>query len=71
MQEAIPELMSANAFEPADLALMQSVFEEACRVRGADDRERKAALATVILGAYATGERDRRKLLAAAAAVVM
>lgn len=71
MKQAIPELLSAASFEPADLAVMQSVLDDACRRRSCDHPEKRAALATVIFNVYAQGERDRQKLLDAAMAVVM
>lgn len=71
MKTAIPELMSATAFEPKDLDVMQAIFLQACAERNAHHPEHRAAIATVILDAYAQGERDPKKLLDAAMAAAL
>lgn len=71
MKHAIPDLLSSASFEPADLAIMQSTLDEACRTRDCNHLEERTVLATLIFNAYAAGERDPKKLLGLALAVVM
>lgn len=54
--------MSSAAFDPADLAIMQSVFDEVCTGSAALEPERRMEIATAIFQAYSMGERDRKKL---------
>lgn len=70
MNTAIPDLLAGAAFESSDLAIMQSVLDEACANLGIRDPDRRTLVATAVFHAYSAGQRDRQKLLDAATAAV-
>lgn len=63
MKSVIPDLVSSAAFDPVDLARMQSVFDEVCAKLSSDERERRVSIAAAIFHTYSMGERERGKLL--------
>jgi hypothetical protein len=65
------ELIPESAFTPEDLSAMQSIFDEACQARDAHTAEHRAAIATVVVSTYQTGERSRQRLLDAAMAAAL
>ena len=64
-------MLTKNAFDPETVSLLGAVLEHAIAALPPDDRsqERKTLLASKILSAASSGERDPVRLQAAALAV--